>query len=178
LETVVLVYHPAHDPYHCALRTLAILRASEQPALDVDKVRIIDFYVLFPSLVSEITLPRPLSSLRTAAAKQQHAYEYVDNPKQVFLELKEIQYSTYLALAGQNVIDPAQLESRLLAIRDQNIPEDIHSTIKKFLGENKGISETISRGLSLIPLLGAGGLKARTGLMEYRYDIVEANATR
>ena len=50
----MLVYHPIYDSYHCIFRILCILHDIQQVDIEVDLIRILDFYVLFPSRLKNI----------------------------------------------------------------------------------------------------------------------------
>ncbi|HGA8765958.1 TPA: ABC-three component system middle component 5, partial [Salmonella enterica subsp. enterica serovar Virchow] len=47
----MLIYHPAYDAYHCLFRMIALIDHVNE--IEVDKARILDFYLIFPALVSE-----------------------------------------------------------------------------------------------------------------------------
>lgn len=50
----MLLYNKALDPYHTMLRMVAVLAAvsARQSSIEVDRLRILDFLVAFPSHVS------------------------------------------------------------------------------------------------------------------------------
>lgn len=46
----MITYNPAFDLYHCIFRMIHIIqRLDDNECLEVDKIRIWDFYILFPS---------------------------------------------------------------------------------------------------------------------------------
>lgn len=48
----MLIYHPAYDAYHCVFRMLLI--AERVSGIEVEKARILDFYLVFPGMVKKI----------------------------------------------------------------------------------------------------------------------------
>jgi len=167
----MLVYHPALDPYHTALRLIAILKRLQGTPVEIDKARIIDFYLLFPSLIRQVSLPRRLQALRKAIGSRSDSFEYVTSPRQLYLQLRGISDTTYRALAGQDVVSHANFERGFLTFGDEKLPEAVEGVANSLLAREQGLAATICDTLGQIPLLGSSGLKARTGLAEYRYDV-------
>lgn len=58
----MLVYHPAYDAYHCLFRMMAIMENTNR--LEIDKLKILDFYILFPALLSEVKMPREFIKIK------------------------------------------------------------------------------------------------------------------
>jgi len=54
-----IVYHPAYDLYHTVYRMLHILtKFDKSDFVEVDRIRIWDFYILFPEKIYGIKLKR------------------------------------------------------------------------------------------------------------------------
>ena len=47
----MLVYHPAFDMHHCVFRMVRLLNRLPVGSCQVERMRILDFYLLFPSLI-------------------------------------------------------------------------------------------------------------------------------
>jgi len=60
----MLIYHPAFDLYNCAFRMLQLMISIKQNEVELDKLRIWDFYLTFPNEARKISYPRDLSELK------------------------------------------------------------------------------------------------------------------
>ncbi|WP_321890542.1 MULTISPECIES: ABC-three component system middle component 5 [Burkholderia cepacia complex] len=165
----MLIYHPAYDAYHCAFRMLAVSESIAE--LEVDKARLLDFYLLFPSSVQFIRLPATLRDARKIAKSIANEYHDPLSPATTFRELRQIQESALRCIAASGLIDIRRLEVGYVKRTDIPIPDAIQSKIDLFLSQREPLAKTILYGLGDIPLRGHDGLKHRTELMEYRYDV-------
>ncbi|EAQ5910900.1 hypothetical protein FEF66_23465, partial [Salmonella enterica] len=50
----MLIYHPIFDANHCVFRTLLLLQEQSSCEIDIELFRLMDFYMLFPSLLKSI----------------------------------------------------------------------------------------------------------------------------
>ena len=164
-----MIYHPKNDLYHCCFRLLSIISFCEKN-ISIDKIRIIDFYLVFPNFVEEITLPRKNGNtkLKNKYAKMPPPFEIMPNKKILFSELKDFQYSAISLLRAKSLIE--------LKERTISKTPDYKSLPDKFFKENNILNDEtqvqLIKCLYSIELAGTQGLKQRTGLMEYRYDSV------
>ncbi len=172
----MLIYHPVFDANHCVFRTLLILQEQASDGVDIDLFRIMDFYVLFPSLLKTITpFPNELKSFKKHIAKIENSYENIENPKRVFVELRRIQSVAFHHLLSKKLIDMESYENGKIKRTDVNLPEILISELNNTDFKKSEWFEFISKGFSKIEFYGVKGLKKRTGLMEYRYDEVDKN---
>lgn len=163
----MLVYHPAFDSYHCLFRSISILEIF--PRVEIDRLRILDFCLSFPTIVSQFKLPVGSSSVRNAALAVASPYRDPISAKSVFVNIAPIQSAAFACLTatGLTTVDSSSL-TRTNAI----LPESIKKRCLELRSEEKVFFETLLSLLMDLPLLGPNGLKARSGLMEYRYDNV------
>ncbi|WP_414445376.1 ABC-three component system middle component 5 [Burkholderia sp. 22PA0106] len=165
----MLIYHPAYDAYHCAFRMLVV--AESIPELEVDKARLLDFYLLFPASVQFVRLPANLRGAQKIAKSFYNEYHDPLSPATTFRELRQIQQSALRCIAASGLIDIRRLEVGFVRRTDLSLPSDLRSRIKAFLLQRESLADTILFGLGSIPLRGHDGLKHRSKLMEYRYDV-------
>ena len=85
----MLIYHPAYDAFHCVFRMLAIIETV--PNIEVDKARVLDFYLLFPALMADIRLPVELAHARKLAKSVSNIYHDPLSKKNAFRDLRLIQ---------------------------------------------------------------------------------------
>jgi hypothetical protein len=50
----MLIYHQRNDIFHCAFRLLSILSLTDKNNIELARLKIIDFYIVFPHLVGNI----------------------------------------------------------------------------------------------------------------------------
>jgi hypothetical protein len=64
----------------------------------------------------------------------------------------------------------AGLESGVTFRTEQNLPESLLALMANQPEAERSLALFLSTKLSQVPFTGDNGLKARTGLLEYRYD--------
>lgn len=166
----MLIYHPAFDAYHCVFRMLALAEAFDEA--DIDLLRICDFYLTFPSAIACVRLPTNLSHGRRLAKSVANTYRDPINPKIAFRDMAEIQISALRNIAASGLIDLELFEKGTLRlVNSDKIPKKILEKISIFSKDLGAIFDFLVSELSTIPLHGINGLKHRTDLLEYRYDI-------
>lgn len=167
----MLIYHPAFDAYHCAFRAVTI--AKSIPKMELEKLRIIDFYLCFPSELSKIQLPRDHPKIRKLARAIENEYHGPVNAARTFTNMKPIQIAAVRMLAASGVFDPHALDTGVVSVTLTQVPDTLAALVDVDVSRDTldgALRKYILNDLSRIPLTGTGGLKQRTGLMEYRYD--------
>lgn len=166
----MLIYHPAFDAYHCVFRMLLV---SDQVCdLEIDKAKLLDFYMLFPGMVKNIRLPETLRNLRAQAKKAVNVYRDPVSEISTFREMRHIQDAALKCIAASGLIDIQRYESGYVTRTQKPTSPNLKAMQLGFLNNNSPIIMDILTGLSSIPLLGHDGLKHRSQLMEHRYDNV------
>ncbi|WP_343635511.1 ABC-three component system middle component 5 [Roseateles sp.] len=164
----MLVYNPVFDAYHCIFRILSILELSK--TVEVDRMRILDFALCFPSVVAKFKLPKGFSEVRAAAKTYESPYREAIGANRLFLSLKPTQDGALGCLAGAGFITQSELSAGRVTRTALSLPFDIEVRCRSLRASEAPFFNTIATKLMEIPLLGEDGLKHRSGLMEYRYD--------
>lgn len=165
----MLIYHPVYDAYHCIFRMLAISESIAQ--VEVDKARLLDFYLLFPSAMASMRLPANLTEARKVAKSAANVYHDPVSPLTTFREIRYLQEASLKCIAASGLVDRELFESGYITRTNQKIPADLHRKVKEFLDARQDVTDAVLKGIATIPLLGVDGLKHRSELMEYRYDV-------
>jgi hypothetical protein len=163
----MLIYHPALDPYHSAFRMLQILAAAPERSFERRALRILDFYCVFPQLVSTIKLPREQMKWKREFADQDNAYWFTGEPRVVFAQMQPLQDTALDLLYAQGLVDPAKYaktEVQLVVDQFKALQLPAPSSVPN------NIFEFLTNVLGTISFHGPGGLKDRTDLLDYRYD--------
>lgn len=166
----MLVYHPAFDIYNCVFRMLQLMTSMKQSEVELDRLRIWDFYLTFPNEARKISYPRNLSELkRIFKKKQENPYEDLIDPKRIIERMKPYQMSALRCLASYGLIDSKLLAKNIVKRTEKQVPEELLSKFLELTVEKSNIIKLIV-GFNELPLYGKMGLKYRTGLIEFKYD--------
>ena len=117
----MLIYHPAYDAYHCIFRMIALIDHVNE--IEVDKARILDFYLIFPSLVEKIRMPYNYSYIKKIAKKYSNDYRNPISAISTFRDLHQIQMAAIRCLAATGLIEIAVLDKGLIKRTEKEIPD-------------------------------------------------------
>lgn len=163
----MLVYHPAFDIYNCAFRMLQLLSLMEESEIELDKLRIWDFYLTFPNEARQITFPRDLFELRKIFKnKPDNPYEDLIDPKRIAERMNPYQLSALRYLASYGLIDNNLFQKNIVKRTEKALPSELQQKLSEINTEKENIIKLV-KGFNFLALR---GLKERTGLLEFRYD--------
>lgn len=166
----MLIYHPAFDAYHCVFRLLLLTNSIKK--LEYSKLRILDFYLCFPAEIANIELPKAMQSIRSVAKEASNKFRGPVSALRTFRDLEQIQNAAVRLLAASEVFDSRMLEDGIISRSDRALPEELQRSTSTIQNQPNELTKFVLADLSNLELQGTGGLKQRTGLMEYRYDPV------
>ena len=163
----MLVYHPAFDIYNCAFRMLQLLSMMEESEIELDKLRIWDFYLTFPNEARQIKFPKDLIVLKKIFKnKPDNPYEDLIGPKRIAERMKPYQLSALRYLASYGLIDSSLFSKNIIKRTEKELPSELQGKLSEINTEKENIIKLV-KGFNFLALR---GLKARTGLLEFRYD--------
>lgn len=168
----MLTYHPIHDPSHCIFRMLCLFEDLGEEKNHIELIRILDFFVLFPYTVASMSLPRELSDAKKIFKEIEQPYENLPTPSRLMFELSAIQDQALKSLMAKGIVDNAELSAGFFSVRKTIVPVEITKLITESTFRKAEWYKTLLGRIAKLPLKGKGGLKDRSGLMEYRYDTV------
>lgn len=171
----MITYNPAFDLYHCIYRMAHIVqKLSEGECFEIEKVRIWDFYLLFPSKLYEVSLKLSEKDLREARRNfiklSKSPYEYCGDNRKLFEWIKPFQVSALNCLVSCGILSKdAYLNNQVCVSNYQALADFVEKAGDITQHEHNVLAflSLLSRNMSLT---GADGLKARTRLLEYKYD--------
>ena len=142
----------------------------KQKHVEVDKIRIWDFYLTFPNEARKIIFPRELAELKKIFKKKEpNPYEDLIDPKRILDRMKSYQMAALKCLASYNLIDQTELTNGIVSRTNEPLPGEIRKKIADISTEKENTLKLII-GFKDLPLYGRAGLKYRTGLIEFKYD--------
>lgn len=171
----MITYNPAFDLYHSIFRISNILdNLDDKESIEVDKVRIWDFYILFPDKVHDITIRRDENDLREFRSrylkKENNPYEFKGDNRKLFEWIKPVQVSALNYLVSYGILDKEKYESGRLRVADSNKLQTYRSKVGDISKRERTVLFFMSLLSRQMPMTGEYGLKARTKLMESKYD--------
>lgn len=166
----MLAYDRSFDPIHCALRCMRIMSASSDPKYEIEKLRILDFYLVFPHKIDEIRLPQKFRRLKKQFHTTNNPYLFTGSSFFLFSQMKIIQETAIRLLGARGIIDIDLLSKGYVSRVANSIDKTLSDLIEKRNTEQSVLIDAITDALSSFPLLGKDGLKDRTGLIDFRYD--------
>ena len=166
----MLLYHPFFDAYHCAFRILRLLGKIGDKEVEIQRLKVWDFYLLFPTALQDAQLPKGSTSLRSYLKQLENRYEVLPDLRRAFARLEPIQNAALAHLAAMNLISPDALKSGKIARTKLTLPQDLASllSIKNQVSDDV-LDFLVTRFLD-VPMYGKGGIRMRTDLFDKRYD--------
>lgn len=165
----MLIYHPAFDSHHSAFRQLVLLSRLPNSVSNETQLRILDYYFLFPSELAKVTFPNSLRKEKKQWIQLVSRYNRIPDPRRVFDELKAYQEEGVRMLAATGLIQIIERSGQSYVTLNK-IPESLLPIVESATEKHTELVKLLTGEFAKIDLYGASGLKARTGLFEYRYD--------
>ena len=171
----MITYNPAFDLYHSIYRIAHILgKLGDDESFEIDKVRIWDFYMLFSDKVHTITLRRDEKEFRQWRSKylrrQNNPYEFNGDSRQLFEWMKPVQLSALNCLVSCGILDREKYEQGRVEVADKQMLQQYLATVGEVSLRQRNVLSFMSLLSGATPMTGEYGLKARTKLMESKYD--------
>lgn len=168
-----LSYHPAFDAYHQIYRTIRLLLGVGE-AFNAHKLRMADFYLLFPEKISDIRLSTELRALARRLNKEpRYPYDNMPESRLLFARMEPTFQAALQTMIHERLVDQEEATHDLLRL-GSGVPRD-SSLVARALEANSSESELVnflSKLIRSFDYTGPNGLKARTALEEHRYDAV------
>lgn len=166
----MLIYHPAFDIHHCTFRLLRILETLPRELHPADRIRILDFFLLFPGEIEDVRLPSSARDLRKSLDIYRNRYDRVLDKPLVFSRLEPVQAAALKTLAGHRLIDREQLGRGVVLRTEAPLPTSLQTAVSAAPDSDVAALLAVIVQLGSINPYGKSGLKGRTDLLEFRYD--------
>lgn len=169
----MLIYDPALDPYHTAVRILAIALSSARRKIDLalDAARIADYFLAYPYKLTDFRFPSEFRAIRAAVKEAENPYRHVPGNRAAFERMRPIFFSSLSGLAAAGFLDEAGLKRGVLSLSAGAIPNDLAIAVARFQERQNVVGKFILSDLLAMPTSGENGLKHRSSLIEHRYDL-------
>jgi hypothetical protein len=171
----MIFYNPAFDIYHTIFRILQLLnRFDDGMIIETERIRIWDFYLLFPSKIHEIKLKKEEEDIRklrrTYVKKTDNPYQEIHESAKIFEKLKQYQLAALNCIASYGIISKELLNQQRVSLTNKELLSEIVKKYDDLSATEKNVISLMTSHFNQVSLYGTNGLKGRTGLMESRYD--------
>lgn len=163
----MIIYHPFRDANHCSYRIISLLYKNENK-VNEEHLDFMDFYYLFPDQLKNIdNWPRSNSKLAVKIQSIARSYENIDNPRRIFFELNIIRTNTLAHLFSKGILS---IEEGYICLNAKKLPEPLVHCLENDNFRLDFVFSILANEIPKLSIKGNKGLKAKTNLMEYRYD--------
>lgn len=169
----MISYQPALDRYHTVFRLWALVgEIAACLPVEVEKIRILDFYIAFPFRLEAFSFKQGQTSWRKVgkAYRSIQPYGGIPDDTSLFLRMAPVQALAIDTLAAHGLIDADALKQGVVLLGEVETPDVLKQSIVTYVEENAALFEAVKVLACEYALLGNDGLKRRSGLMEYKYD--------
>jgi hypothetical protein len=170
----MLAFQAALDPHHSIFRALRIAAGfADILPVEIDKFRIADFYLSFPFRLGGFEYRRGQGELKRIAQEYENRRPYGGFPddRDLFLRMRPVQSAAIETLAARGVFDPDALKQGKILRGDVAPPDELMERVLVANAAEPDLVALLAKLSLSNPLLGQDGLKKRSNLMDYRYDI-------
>jgi hypothetical protein len=169
---LIMLLYPVFDAHHCVFRMLRILSAIPDADHELERIRIMDFYLVFPQMLTQVRFPKGFTKTRKALLRYNNSYNDVQDAHRTMIRMEPIQHAALSTLASHGLLDSERYRKQVVRRTNTPIPASLQQAVSEANDKEQQIIELFHGPLSQIGLYGFAGLKARTDLFEYRYDSV------
>jgi hypothetical protein len=171
----MIVYNQAFDLYHTIFRILQVLeRLEEGVRIEIERLRIWDFYLLFPSKIHNIRLKKSEADIREIRKRffknSDNPYDKITEDRKVFEKIKPYQLAALNCIASYGIIDKSLLNQQRVSVVNKEILKQFIEKFEDLPSIEKNVISLMTSHFNQVSLYGTDGLKSRTNLMESKYD--------
>lgn len=170
-------YSAAQDPFHAIFRILCILQNNATRVFELERLLITDFFVCFPWAVPEISGSRKVKGFIQAQNQVTRTYkksEYEQLPERrvMFRRMRPSQLAALNSLCSYGYIGAKEFQTDKILRTQEAIPSIIATHVGEHVSSNEVLFSFLNNYLNELPMSTSDGLKAKTGLEEFRYDYI------
>lgn len=169
-----LAFYPEFDAHHAAFRALCI--GTKFRSFPVQTYRIVDYFYLNPFDLHTFRMTGVAHKKISAKFDHLRPYHRSTEPAAAALHMWQFEQSALTMLARRDFISAAALAADTVSFTPhQAIPDTLKEAMRDDLEAKSEVLDFLVGVVGRFPLSGKGGLKDRSGLLDFRYD-VKSNA--
>lgn len=170
----MITYNPAFDLYHSIYRMAHIIqKMDEGKSLEVDRVRIWDFFMLYPVQLNHVSLKQEEAEIRKARKLlklKETPFDYKGDIRKLFEWIKPFQVSALGCLVSCGILNKEEFEAGHVLVSNSEKLKDFVACVGELSIQDSNILKFLSFLFGDMPLTGVYGMKYRTKLLESKYD--------
>jgi hypothetical protein len=165
--TTLRLWHPSFDAYHCSYRFLRILVFQKDHTLTIEKLCVLDFYLLYPFLLHRASMPREVRSDFRHLGIPRPESQFVQFPseKSLYRELSIYQKAAATNLMAKGLLAREPYLSGTANLRIAAIPEKLLHDLNEANRKESAFMDFLVNQFGSLELIGPRGLRALTGLV-------------
>ena len=170
-----MIYTPAFDTFNTIYRMLHILSHFDtEKYVEVERMRIFDYYLLFPHRAHKIRLKPGEGEFRVHlkrfVSSKVNPCHTITNDRRLLERLRPYQMIALSHIASYGLISPEHLLNQQVKVADPDKLRDVISRLEKMEGIEGNVLSWLCLCFRTTPINGVFGLKYRTNLLESKYD--------
>ena len=170
----MITYNPAFDLYHSIYRLAHIIRKMDEgKPLEIDRVRIWDFYLLYPVQLNHVSLKideKEIREARKLLKLKETIFDYKGDIRKLFEWIKPFQISALGCLVSCGILNKEEFEAGSVMVANQDKLQAFVESAGDVSEHERNILKFLNFLFSGMPLTGSYGMKYRTKLLESKYD--------
>jgi hypothetical protein len=161
------LWHPSFDAYHCSFRFLRLLVFQKDHALLLEKLCILDFYVLYPFLLHRASMPNEVRRTFRSLHISKPADQFIQMPseKTLYRELSIFQKAAATNLMAKGLLLRDPYLSGIAALILDSVPAKLLADLRAANSKESEFMDFLLNQLGALDLTGARGLRTLTGLV-------------
>ena len=170
----MITYNSAFDLYHSIFRMAHIICGMDEgDTMEVERVRIWDFFLLFPDKLHSISFRHGETDLRemhSRIEKTNNPYENCGDVRKFFEWIKPYQTSALSCLVSCGILNKDEYMNGNVRVSNRQALDDFVSVAGDINDRERQVLNFLSDFSRHMPLTGEYGLKYRTHLLDSKYD--------
>ena len=162
----IRIWHASRDAYHCAFRMIRLLSAAPGLSIELERLRILDMYLLFPPLLHRTSMTQELKAQFRALEipDEDKIFERLPSMASVYQELRVYQNAAANYLAAKDVLGREALKKGVAEFRYSNLPSKVSTDVSARNSEQSAFLQFLVNDFAKIPLTGSDSIYRRAGL--------------
>lgn len=172
-QMIQIAYQPAYDAFHTIFRFFQLDDVGVGN-IETDRYRILDYYLCFPSELRNFRFPPKHSRFRKIGERfaQLNSFEKRPSADLVLGRMRPVQRACLETLEAEGFLATGALERQRIERADKRLSDHLAARISERRNGHPDLFEALEALATEYDLLGPNGLKARSGLLEHRYDAI------
>lgn len=170
----MITYNPAFDLYHSIYRLAHIIRKMDEgKSMEIDRVRIWDFFLLYPIQLKHVRFKQDETEIKEALKQlklKESTFDYKGDTRKLFEWIKPFEISALGCLVSCGILDKGEFEAGNVMVANQEKLQAFVESAGDFSVHENNVLSFLSFLFKDMKLTGLYGMKYRTKLLESKYD--------